>query len=115
VLDVCFAGDAHSGDFRSPVGAQGWNINKQVPGVQPGSPVRFSFGGSWNTLPDLLHRVFPFGTLLGPEATGPGVLPLFLRGWGGARGSGCFCLFLRRPEAVTVNTWAVDGCDGVVV
>jgi len=40
VLDVCFAGDAHIGDVSSSVGAQGWNINRQVPGVGPGSTVR---------------------------------------------------------------------------
>ena len=40
VLDVCFAGDAHVGSICFPVGAQGWNINRQVPGVEPGSTVR---------------------------------------------------------------------------
>ena len=45
-----FAGDAHIGDICSPVGAQGWNINKQGPGVEPGSLVRrgsFLVEGSW--------------------------------------------------------------------
>ena len=37
VLDAVFAGDAHIEDICSSVGAQGWNINKQVPGVEPGS------------------------------------------------------------------------------
>ena len=35
-----FAGDAHIEDASSSVGAQGWNINRQVPGVEPGSTVR---------------------------------------------------------------------------
>lgn len=46
VLDVCFAGDAHVGSICFPVGAQGWNINRQVPGVEPGSTVR-PFGCLW--------------------------------------------------------------------
>ena len=72
VLDVCFAGDAHIGDICSPVGAQGWNINKQVPGATPGSPVRpVPSGTGLETAAGLWDRVFPFGTLLGPEATGP--------------------------------------------
>ena len=80
MLDVCFAGDAHIGDVSSSVGAQGWNINRQVPGVGPGSTVRravvSSFGErtrvqGWNCCRVSMYRVLPFGTLLGPEATGP--------------------------------------------
>ena len=72
-----FAGDAHIEDASSSVGAQGWNINRQVPGVEPGSTVR-PFGHSLDdrlrvgkAAGDFKYRVLPFGTLLGPETTGP--------------------------------------------
>ena len=75
------------------MGAQGWNINRQVPGVEPGSTVR-SLVVLWMTvrglepLPVLEYRVFPFGTLLGPETTGPIELTIFMVG--GDTGSCCF-------------------------
>jgi hypothetical protein len=77
VLDAVFAGDAHIGDICSSVGAQGWNINEQVPGVEPGSmstPCTFPLVGMvvvGKRCRCLKYRVLPFGTLLGPETTGP--------------------------------------------
>ena len=92
MLDVCFAGDAHIGDICSPVGAQGWNINKQVPGVEPGSLVRRMVPSRVKG-PDRLetaagvfkYRVLPFGTLLGPEITGPKNFKPSLEGLEGTR------------------------------
>ena len=58
------------------------------------------------------YRVLPFGTLLGPEITGPYELTIVMVGSG--TGSCCFWLFLRRPKAFTVNTWGVRGVTGLL-
>ena len=102
VWDACFAGDAHIEDICSSVGAQGWNINRQVPGVEPGStstPRTSSTCGGWLRLERVAgvfkYRVLPFGTLLGPETTGPYELTTV---W--LEGTRVTCLFLIVPAQV---------------
>ena len=56
-------------------GAHGWNINGQVPGGMDRLLVRAGFllvGGLVGERRGCVVAGWPFGTLLGPEATGPG-------------------------------------------
>ena len=130
VLDVGFAGDAHVGNICFPVGAQGWNINKQVPGVGPGSRVRrdadFPLGGRYGVgnaagYPSTGFFRLAHYWVLRQQGRAPAPLVLVFPAEGrsgrdGVRGVVVVSeVFLRRSKAFTVNTWAAAGCDGVVV
>ena len=68
----------------------------------------------WKGCRGFKYRVLPFGTLLGPEATGPKRTDNAMLGW---RGHG-FVLFLIVPaqvQGVHGEYVGAAGCDGVVV
>jgi hypothetical protein len=100
-----FAGQARCGHASCPAGAHGWNINGY--GVFRGSPHASTVplrGGAWNVWGGA--RGASFGTLLGPEATGPYLAAM-------RDGAGWFLLFPHFTETAHVCVVLVG--DGVVV
>ncbi len=91
----------------------GMSTNHGLGSADPGDPVRTPFFRGVGTMPGDANGLRVFGTLLGPETTGPLPLP-------GVVGVVVFCFGSRawpKPRTSTSLSGVVcgGGCDGVVV
>ena len=90
------------------MGAQGWNINGQVPACRLQRISTFPPGGSWNIVVRLVVPVDRLAHCWVLKQQAPCGPPLGRTGWV----VGCFCLFLRRPEPCRIR-FPLRGACGV--